>query len=259
MCASSERSIAGRPAAQVFSLFDGKTLSNILKKKLLPGRCFDFKDAVFKAGGNNLIVDGSITALSAGGSAGHQPGGGYVIITRDVSEKKKLHAYLDYQVSHDTLTGLPNREGFVVRLDDLLDTVKRSGGVHSLMQINIDNFKRVTDESGRAGANAVLIQFAEMLKSLAGMKDIPARLSSDIFALLYNSGGSGEAAALSERIHETVKNYKFAYDGKIYPLTVSIGIVPITKKAAFAEGLLAEAERICAAAKKIGGDTTAAA
>jgi diguanylate cyclase (GGDEF)-like protein/PAS domain S-box-containing protein len=246
MCASTE--LVGKSAVQVFTLLDPKSLGSILNKLTVAGQHLNFKDAIFRAGGNTLIVDGSITTL---GTADIE---GYVIIARDVSEKKKLYASLDFQASHDTLTGLVNREGFVVRLDELLDTIKKSGDTRILMQINIDNFKRITNESGAAGGNAILIQFAELLKTLVRESDTPARVANDIFTLIH-MGGS-EASALAGHIHKAVEKTEFTYTENTYHLTVSIGVVQITGKAAFAEALMSEVDKACASAKKAGGNTT---
>jgi diguanylate cyclase (GGDEF)-like protein len=180
---------------------------------------------------------------------------GYVIITRDVSELKKLRATLDYQASHDKLTGLISREGFAVQLDSILDSVKLGSGTdeYTLMQINIDGFRRVTDTAGVNGGNAILIQFASTIKSVIREDSIPARLTNDIFAVICMKNDSEDAA---RRLHEAVRHTVFSYAGKTFPLTASIGMLQITEKAAFAESLLFTVDVTCNSARCTGGDKT---
>jgi diguanylate cyclase (GGDEF)-like protein/PAS domain S-box-containing protein len=255
MCGSPEKNILGKSALQILRLLEPKNLTSFFHTTPAPGSPRHFKDAIFKVEGNTLVVDGSITTL-CDACAGIQ---GYVIIARDVSDMKKLQASLSYQASHDKLTGLLNREGFVMELDTIVDLVKRNGGSPSLMQINIDGFKQVTDVSGVAGGNAVLIQFAGMLKSVIRENDIPARLANDIFALICMENDPSYSYTLAERIHETVRKTVFSNYHETFSLTASIGMIQITEKAAFGEALLSTVDIACNSARCTGGDKTLSA
>jgi diguanylate cyclase (GGDEF)-like protein/PAS domain S-box-containing protein len=255
MCGSTEKTILGKPALQTIVLLDPKSLDNYLRIMPSLDNPYHFKDSILKVGGNTLIVDGSITALK-----NHHDGIlGYVIITRDVGELKKLRATLDYQASHDKLTGFINREGFAVQLDSIVDLVKLGGGSeeisggYTLMQINIDGFRRVTGAAGVNGGNAILIQFASTIKSVIQENSIPARLTNDIFAVICMKNDS---EAVAHRLHEAVRHTVFSYAGKTFPLTASIGMLQITEKAAFAESLLFTVDVACNSARCTGGDKT---
>jgi diguanylate cyclase (GGDEF)-like protein/PAS domain S-box-containing protein len=239
-----------KKAPLVFTLLEAETLSNLLQN--LPGGsepCV-FHDAIYKTGGATKIVDGSISRISEnnGDTAG------YVIILRDISEMIKLSANLDYQASHDPLTGFVNREGFAMMLDMLLDEVKQKGGEGSLIQINIDHFNKISKEIGDAGGHSILLQFAEILKPFIQHKKIPARLGSDIFALTLLDSNAENGALFAERINDAIKNTAFIYNDKKFSLTVSMGIVQINKKAPFAEALLSAADKACNTARQAGGN-----
>jgi diguanylate cyclase (GGDEF)-like protein/PAS domain S-box-containing protein len=252
MSGSPENVILGKSASQALTLLESKNLSSFLQNLPVPGSPCIFSDAILKINGNTFIVDGSITALND--AIGEIQG--YVIITRDISDMKKLHATLDHQASHDKLTGLVNREGFVVELDSILDLIKRSGGSHILIQININGFKKITGNWGVMGGNAIIIQFAEVLKSVARGEDILARLTNDIFAMISLESSPEYAAALSRRIHEAVAHTVFSYNDQTFQLSASIGIVQITRKAAFAEALMLAVDSACISARCSGGDKT---
>jgi diguanylate cyclase (GGDEF)-like protein/PAS domain S-box-containing protein len=253
MCGLPAKTILGKSASQTILLLDPKTLDNFFRVMPSLGNPHHFKDSILKAGGNTLIVDGSITALKRQGGIR-----GYVVITRDVSELKKLHATLDYEASHDKLTGLINREGFVVQLDTILDLIKQgnteeNSGGYTLMQINIDGFRQVTGAAGVNGGNAILIQFASAIKSVIREDSIPARLTNDIFAIICRENDS---EATARRIHEAVRHTVFSYAGKTFQLTASIGMLQITEKAPFGEALLFTADVTCNSARCTGGNKT---
>lgn len=67
---------------------------------------------------------------------------------------------------HDELTGLPNRRHFQ-RLDQTLARAQRSGEHFALLFIDVDNFKRVNDQSGHEGGDAVLKAVAQRLGATA--------------------------------------------------------------------------------------------
>lgn len=242
-------------AAKVFTLLEPQNLVNLVSKKLPPGEePFLFKDAIYKSGENTTIVDGSISRIHDTESNEFQ---GYVLVLRDISELKKLRASLDYHVSHDALTGLVNREGFVMELDDILDSVKRLGNKCMLLQLDIDSYSDIKTEAGEAGGNSLLTWFSQMLQSQVKHRDFSARLGGCVFTLVLFDCADAEAASVAGRIHETVSS-GFSFEEKQYPVTVSIGMIPITEKAAFAAGLLTLVDQACNSAKKAGGGKTIA-
>jgi diguanylate cyclase (GGDEF)-like protein/PAS domain S-box-containing protein len=253
MCAANESKILGKNLSQTLSLLEPKSLNNILQKSLPKVKeSISFKDAILKSSANTTIVDGSITALPNKNDELQ----GFVFVLRDISQLKKLSAAIDYQASHDQLTGLLNREGLALRLDETLDTVKRAGGDYTLMQIEIDKFDNVTTASGAAGANAILIQFSEILKTMIQRRDVFARIGNSSFALILIDCNKDSAQEVAERIHRLVNSRGFNYENKDYSLTMSMGLVQITETASFGEALLLSAENAVCEAKRSGGNKT---
>jgi two-component system CheB/CheR fusion protein len=241
-------------------LFVAKNLSNLLQKNLPSLKDpFYFKEAILKNSANTLIVDGSITAFpdpTLPEAEGAPVNPGYVLVMRDISQVKRLSAVIGYQASHDSLTGLLNREGLALHLDDILDRIKRDGGEHVLFQIDIDRFKRKTSEMGTACRNAIILKFAERLETLIRHRDLIARIGSDIFALVLMNHDSKTAADTARMIHQLINSTSFSFEEQDFNLTISIGMIRIDGKIAFAEGLLNSVDVACNAAKKEDGNKT---
>jgi diguanylate cyclase (GGDEF)-like protein/PAS domain S-box-containing protein len=256
MCGSAEMNILGKNISQTLTLLEPKSLSNLLLRGLPRAKeSTFFRDAILKTPGATLIVDGSISALDEG-PAGPQ---GYVLVMRDISQVKKLSATIDYQASHDTLTGLLNREGLVVRIDEILDSVKRSGGEYALIQLDIDDFKKISSATGSAASNSILVQFSELLKTMIKRRDVFARTETDVFDIILMDCDVAAAAEVAERVHRIVNGRTFVCEGKEYSFTISAAVIPINEHSPFAEGILAAADAACGEAIKSGGNKTIAA
>ncbi|MDR1142813.1 MAG: diguanylate cyclase, partial [Spirochaetaceae bacterium] len=242
-----------KAASQVFTLLEPLNLTNLVGKKLPRNNDpLIFKDAIYKCGACTSIVDGSIARIPEEESS---ETAGYAIVIRDISELKKLSATLDYHVSHDSLTGLINREGFVMELEDVLDSVKRVEENCGLLQIDIDSYSAVKAETGEAGGNALLTWFTQILQDNLKHRDISGRLGSSVFTIILFDCIPAKMESVTKRLHASV-SCGFSFEDKTFPVTISIGMVPISGKAAFAAGILSTADSACNAAKKAGGGKT---
>lgn len=85
---------------------------------------------------------------------------------------------------HDGLTGLPNRAFFQKALDDWIRRGTIVPAPFGLVLLDVDDFKLINDSLGHDAGDAVLLAFAERVRSVLGPDDIMARLGGDEFALL---------------------------------------------------------------------------
>ncbi|TYC62400.1 EAL domain-containing protein [Rhodobacterales bacterium] len=109
----------------------------------------------------------------------------------------------------DSLTGIGNRASLHRRLEEML-AHPDPGARFALMHIDLDDFKSVNDNFGHAAGDRVLMQAARALQASCGIKDMPARIGGDEFALLLaDAPEEGEleklardlVAALSMPVH----------------------------------------------------------
>ena len=161
--------------------------------------------------GNNLLDDADIK--------------GFVVNSRDVSDRKRIEEQLRYDAFHDALTGLPNRAMFVEHLRLTLERANRSNDHRfAVLFIDLDRFKYINDSLGHAAGDALLIHVARRLERGVRPGDTIARLGGDEFAVLVgNVGDADEAAHVAERIQKQL-SAPITLEGHETLTTASIGI-----------------------------------
>ncbi|MFT5721460.1 MAG: diguanylate cyclase (GGDEF)-like protein/PAS domain S-box-containing protein [Motiliproteus sp.] len=148
----------------------------------------------------------------------------------DITEQRRAYALLERQALYDTLTGLPNRQLLINRLDLNLAHLRRGSNHGGLLYIDIDNFKQINDSFGHAAGDLVLQHVAEVLGSSLRAEDTAARLGGDEFVVLLTELDSDtsiaavEAEAIANKIKTALLEALLLQDYRIQT-EVSIGIV----------------------------------
>ena len=97
---------------------------------------------------------------------------------------------LQYEVSHDGLTGLANRALFRERLAAALATA----GPASVLLVDLDDFKTVNDLLGHGVGDRLLVSVARLLRAEAGDRGLPVRVGGDEFAVLLTGADPEDLA-----------------------------------------------------------------
>ena len=173
----------------------------------------------------------------------------------DVTEFKTAEERLLHDAVHDNLTGLPNRELFLDRLEAVLGYAKADANVRpTVMVIDLDRFKQVNDSVGMAVGDSILLTLARRLGRLLKPQDSLARLAGDQFALiLLSEREPARIIAFAETIRRTVRAPIMFNDREIF-LTGSIGLALGDGQPHRNEEVLKDAELAMYHAKRIGGD-----
>jgi diguanylate cyclase (GGDEF)-like protein/PAS domain S-box-containing protein len=173
----------------------------------------------------------------------------------DVTEVKTAEERLLHDAVHDNLTGLPNRELFLDRLDAVLSFAKTDAAIRpTVMVIDLDRFKQVNDSVGMAVGDSILLTLARRLGRLTKPQDTLARLSGDQFGLiLLSERESARITAFAETIRKTLRAPITFKDREIF-LTGSIGLALGDTDPQRAEEVLKDAELAMYHAKRGGGD-----
>jgi diguanylate cyclase (GGDEF)-like protein/PAS domain S-box-containing protein len=173
----------------------------------------------------------------------------------DVTDFKTVEERLLHDAVHDNLTGLPNRELFLDRLEAVLGFAKADSTIRpTVMVIDIDRFKQVNDSVGMALADSILLTLARRLGRLIKPHDTLARLSGDQFGLIVLSErDAARITTLAETIRRTLRAPITFNDREIF-LTGSIGLTLGDSEPQRAEEILKDAELAMYHAKRIGGD-----
>ncbi len=107
----------------------------------------------------------------------------FVVALHDVTDTRRYQAELEYQSTHDVLTGLASRNLLYERLMQVIDTT-RDGGSALVAFINIDRFKFVNESLGRRAGDKFLQEIASRIKAAAGESSTVGRLSGDEFLMI---------------------------------------------------------------------------
>jgi len=124
----------------------------------------------------------------------------------------------------DVLTGLDNRRHLEQELRDLWKHAQRLHEPFSLVMCDIDHFKRVNDTYGHQAGDAVLKQFAELLKGAARDIDHVGRYGGEEFVLLLPGTVLDAGVTFAERLRRRVEAHTFTYDGGTLRPTMSAGV-----------------------------------
>jgi diguanylate cyclase (GGDEF)-like protein/PAS domain S-box-containing protein len=177
---------------------------------------------------------------------------GAVLVFHDVSESRELNRKLSYHASHDALTGLVNRREFESRIERCLKSARALEGSYALCHLDIDQFKMINDSCGHSAGDTVLGHVGALLKSKVRWRDTLSRLGGDEYGVLLEGATLEEALRTAEVLREAVKNFRFESDDRVFKLSASVGVVPITADNADVASILSAAEGACAAAKEQG-------
>lgn len=149
---------------------------------------------------------------------------GFVLNTRDITERKELELQLRHQAFHDQLTGSANRALFRDRADHALKRAARIRKPIAVLYCDLDNLKTVNDNYGHDVGDKLLALVAGRFGELIRAEDTVARLGGDEFAiLLTDSGGEGAARHVAGRLLEALAE-PFEIDGHTVRTSASVGI-----------------------------------
>jgi diguanylate cyclase (GGDEF)-like protein/PAS domain S-box-containing protein len=173
----------------------------------------------------------------------------------DVTDFKNAEDRLLFDAVHDNLTGLPNRELFIDRMEAALGFARAEPQIRpSIVVIDLDRFKQVNDSVGMAVGDSILLTIARRLSRLLKPQDTLARLAGDQFALIVLSEREpARIVAFAETIRRTLRAPITFNDREIF-LTASIGLALAENQAHRTEEVLKDAELAMYYAKRIGGD-----
>ncbi|QRG65590.1 GGDEF domain-containing protein [Brevibacillus choshinensis] len=155
---------------------------------------------------------------------------------------KYVHS-LQQMAYHDSLTGVLVNRRFVSRLNQEVETARRSKYPVTLLFIDLDNFKKYNDRHGHLEGDRLLCQFATVLQACVRRQDAVGRWGGEEFVVLLPHTDTNRGLAIGERIQKQVRE---ELDG----VTVSIGVASFPLHAADAMQLTEKADTLMYEAKK---------
>jgi len=171
------------------------------------------------------------------------------IITRYVASKNRQ---LNYQSSHDSLTGLINRREFEKRVERAIRTAQAQPAAHTLMYLDLDQFKVINDICGHAAGDRLLQQLAGLLMGSVRHRDTLGRLGGDEFGLLLENCPLDKAVVIANKLLKSIEGFHFGWNENVFTLGVSIGVIPLDETTSDIASAMSAADSACYIAKESG-------
>ncbi|WP_139995527.1 putative bifunctional diguanylate cyclase/phosphodiesterase [Paenibacillus paridis] len=151
---------------------------------------------------------------------------GTVLLSQDLSDRKRNVERIRYMAYYDDMTGLPNRTLFQMRLTETLGRAKEENRVVGICYLDLDRFKLVNASFGREFGDILLMQVAERLNRDLSENDFAARMEGDEFALLFCNLESEKH--LLELSRQLLKSIEEPYELSGFPLHITASIGSVT-------------------------------
>jgi diguanylate cyclase (GGDEF)-like protein len=130
---------------------------------------------------------------------------------------------LQERATRDPLTKLYNRAFFAEALNAAIGGAARSAGLMAVLFSDIDHFKRLNDNYGHQFGDEVLSAVARIHTEALRRSDVVARYGGEEFVVLVHQPSEKGLEKLAGRLREAIEKYEFRFEGKLVPVTISIG------------------------------------
>jgi diguanylate cyclase (GGDEF)-like protein len=154
----------------------------------------------------------------------------------------------------DTLTGLANRRAFEEALRGEVMRARRYRVPLSLLMLDLDHFKKVNDTYGHPGGDAVLRDFAAIIRGVFRDTDAAFRYGGEEFAVLLPHSTAEHAERAAERLLAEVRRARIQVGSTTLKVTCSIGIADLRAGDGDAQEMLRRADAALYRAKAAGRD-----
>jgi len=199
--------------------------------------------------------DGSIIWISENARAVRDSKGKllhYEGTVEDITERKNYSQLIEYQATHDDLTGLPNRALLKDRLQQAINNAGHTKSQLAVVFVDLDQFKDVNDSMGHHVGDRLLIAMAKRLQSCVRESDTVARPGGDEFVLLLSNLNNLEALSQTLQRILTTTAQPFEIDSWDFTVTCSLGISMYPDDGMDSETLLRNADTAMYKAKQVG-------
>ncbi|MBC8238303.1 MAG: diguanylate cyclase [Helicobacteraceae bacterium] len=145
----------------------------------------------------------------------------YIRLHRELEEKTRE---LQYEATHDYLTGLPNRALFMDRFEQSIRDAKRHKSSLALFFMDLDHFKEINDTLGHHMGDAALQAVCKKFQSCTRASDVLSRLAGDEFTVILKDIKNEEDVSIIAQKFLDIFEEPLLVKGHLLKLSVSIGI-----------------------------------
>lgn len=177
------------------------------------------------------------------------------IVERGLSRMlNDLHKRTVHRVNLDEATGLLNRKGLEARVQQALSGAVTMGSSHALCVLELDLLSAIVSKCGEQVASELLRNFVPVLENHILARGVAARLKAGRFAVLLHRCAADTAKAVMEVLRADMETSQCKWHAERFPLTISVGLVPIDAHSGSVSAVFEAADRAYAQARAAGGN-----
>lgn len=176
----------------------------------------------------------------------------FVALQQDITEVRRITDQIDFQSTHDPLTGLLNRRQFENQLTQTIEKTHRNLSHHILCFIDIDQFKIINSSCGHLAGDEMLRQLSNLIRARLRNHDSLARPGGDEFLLLLENASLARGEYVVQMIMADLKQFRFQWEEHSFSVEISAGITIIDQHTSSAMNALQEVDTACYTAKEAG-------
>jgi len=219
----------------------------ILWDLVLAGERQTFEWTKPRTGGNG-IAEVALNAIDVNGSPA------ILMTVTDISKYKEIEKELQQQATNDETTGVHNKTYFVAAGEEELRRANRYNRQMSLLVLEVDNIKDITETHGELIADQINKTMTEACLKALRSSDILGRLGKTEFAAILAESDQRAAMEAAERLRKSLAHNKAPTDIGPVDFTISIGAASLGYEPVEFKRLLKKAERALYEAKTTGRD-----
>jgi len=134
-----------------------------------------------------------------------------------------INKELEYVAMHDSLTQLPNRDGFFTEVSSAIERAKRNKTMVGLIMINLDRFKEINESKGHDIGDAILIAIASRLEDSIRGNDCVGRFGGDEFVVLIDNVTLEHLILVAKKLENKIEPEVIVSDERLF-ITASMGL-----------------------------------
>lgn len=149
---------------------------------------------------------------------------GFVVVSRDMTERKRMEDELRRLATTDPLTGAFNRRSGQAIIDDAFRLSRSDGLLPGVLMLDIDHFKVINDTYGHDAGDAALRDLVGICRDILGSSGSVARWGGEEFLLILPSTRTADAQDIAEKLRAAVEAAVISTTAGPVSMTVSIGV-----------------------------------
>jgi two-component system, cell cycle response regulator len=130
-------------------------------------------------------------------------------------------------VLRDDLTRAFNKKYFLDRVESEFAYAVRHNVPVALVAFDIDHFKQTNDTFGHLAGDHVLVEVAAAVQGTVRVEDVFARVGGEEFSIVCRGADLMQGRIVGDRVRYAVEKRKIEYEGRIIPITISVGVAAV--------------------------------